>query len=241
MKANRLFIAWLLVLAACAPVLEESVRGTGSESALQVPATSPLPTSPAAGSTEAAPAAPTMLPTPEATLAVFNPLSPPRPDDVSVEHITSFALLPDNRANGQAAPDFSARLMGGGTFTLSEARGSYWLVLPTAMGCGECMFSLGMLTQALPVEKSNLNVLVLDIYEPDQPEYWLGYLGYFEGLEAQWSVVNGGTFVVDYEIFGLGNFLVIDPDGALVYHSDSPPRLEYITHMFTLANRQRLE
>ena len=183
-------------------------------------------------------ASPTPQPTPEATLSLTEPLSPPQPDEVSLEGITSFALLPDNIAQGEPAPDFSARLLGGEIFTLSENIGAYWLVLPTTIGCGECMFSLSMVTYAQPIEDNKLNVLVVDIVESNQPEYWEAYFGLFEGLETQWSVVNSSDFVVDYDIFGLGTFLVIDPQGNLVYRSNSPPRVEYIERMFTLADTQ---
>lgn len=103
------------------------------------------------------------------------------------------------------------------------------------------MFSLNLLKQATPARGGNLNVLVLDIYQPDQPEYWQTYADYFGNQDYLWSVVDTNTFIEDYEIFGLGSFLVIDPHGKLVFRSDFPPRMEYISHMFTLASRQGVE
>ncbi len=152
-----------------------------------------------------------------------------------MEDITSFAQFPDNRATNSPAPDFSARLLEGGDFVLSAERGTYWLILPTSMGCGECMYSLSMVSQAQPEEPSALNVLVLDIYEPDDPAYWGDYRTYFDDLEARWGVVNqAADFLAAYGIFGLGDFLIVDPQGRLVYQSDSPPPFPYVQHFFTL-------
>lgn len=53
-----------------------------------------------------------------------------------------------------------------------------------------------------------------------------------------WSVLDTSTFMEDYDIYGLGTFLVIDPDGRLVFQSDSPPPSELIRHFYTLASNE---
>ncbi len=185
-------------------------------------------------------ASPFLTSTPTATPVPPVSPQPSQPDDVPLEGITTFAELPGNRANGGPAPDFSARLMGGGEFVLSEHRGAYWLILPTSMGCGECMYSLSMVTKAQPPANGALHVLVLDIYEPDDPQYWSAYLSLFKGLKAHWGVVNRASeFMAHYHISGLGAFLVIDPEGRLVYQVGSPPRLEHIQRLFALAAGQQ--
>ena len=239
MKTIFIGIVLVLLFTACT-TLETPATTFAPQTDIPTPLPETTEVTPAATSTTAL-ESPFTLPTPEATLALFDPLNPPRTGDVSLEGITSFALLPDNRAGGESAADFRARLLGGGTFTLSEQRGKYWLVLPTALGCGECMFSLSLLSQAAPEEGGNLNVLVLDIYQPDQPEYWQIYADYFGNPDYLWSVVDTTAFMEDYKIFGLGTFLVIDPLGKLVFRSDFPPRVEYISHMYTLASRQGIE
>jgi hypothetical protein len=180
---------------------------------------------------------PTPLPTPQATLSIITSSSP-ESNDVPIDAITSFAQLPGNQATGEPAPDFTARLLGGGTFVLSKERGKYWLVLPTTFGCGECAYSLYLLSQAQPEDPVNLNILVLDIYQPDLPEYWQSYADAINQPYYHWAVVDTPTFMEDYDIYGLGTFLVIDPDGRLVFQSSPPPPPEYITELFTLAQSE---
>jgi hypothetical protein len=182
-------------------------------------------------------ATPTTLPTAQPTLsiAVFES---PATDDISLEAITSFEQMPGNRATNQPAADFTARLLGGGTFVLSKERGKYWLVLPTSFGCGECTYSLYLLSQVQAQDPASLNILVLDIYQPDLPEYWQSYADAINQPNYFWAVLDTPTFMEDYDIYGLGTFLVIDPDGRLVFQSDSPPPTEYIAHLFTLAQSE---
>ena len=145
---------------------------------------------------------------------------------------------PGNQATGQPAADFTARLLGGNTFVLSKEQEKYWLVLPTAFGCGECEYSLYLLSQAQPQNPARLNVLVLDIYQPDLPEYWQSYAEAIDQPNYFWAVLDTSTFMEDYGIYGLGTFLVVDPDGRLVFQSDSPPPPEYIAHLFKLAQSE---
>lgn len=145
--------------------------------------------------------------------------------------------MPGNRATGETAPDFTARLLGGNSFVLSKELGKYWLVLPTAFGCGECAYSLYLLSQVPPQDPVDLHILVLDIYQPDLPEYWQSYADEINLPYYHWAVLDTPTFMEDYDIYGLGAFLVIDPNGRLVFQSDSPPPPELIRHLFTLASK----
>lgn len=179
----------------------------------------------------------TPLPTPQATLSI--PSFGSGYEDISLDTITSFAQMVGNRATGQPAPDFTARLLGGGVFVLSKELGKYLLVLPTSFGCGECTYSLYLLTEeAKPENPDSINVLVLDIYIPDLPEYWQSYAEAINQPNYRWAVLDTPTFLEDYDVYGLGTFLVIDPSGKLVFHSDVPPP-EVIRHLFTLAYNEK--
>lgn len=176
--------------------------------------------------------------TPQATLAIA-PLESLGNNEISLEGVTNFDQMPGNRATGQPAADFTARLLGGGTFVLSKELGKYLLILPTSFGCGECTYSLYLLTEkAKPENPDSMNVLVLDIYIPDLPEYWQSYADAINQPNYRWAVLDTPTFLEDYDIYGLGTFLVIDPDGRLVFQTDSPPPPEVIRHLFTLASNE---
>lgn len=184
---------------------------------------------------------PTPLPTPQATLSIA-PLDLSDGSEISLEGITSFEQMPGNRAANQPAPDFTARQLGGGAFVLSKELGKYWLVLPTSFGCGECTYSLYLLTEeAKPEYPDSMNVLVLDIYIPDLPEYWQSYAEAINQPNYRWAVLDTPTFLEDYDVYRLGTFLVIDPSGKLVFHSDVPPPPEVIRHLFALASNEELK
>ncbi len=100
------------------------------------------------------------------------------------------------------------------------------------------MYSLSMLSQAQPQDSSSLNVLVLNIYQPDLPEYWQSYAEAINQPGYLWAVLDTPTFMEDYDIYGLGAFLVIDPDGRLVFQTDSPPPPELVRHLYALASNQ---
>lgn len=178
---------------------------------------------------------PTSLPASQATVST----APFGGNEISLKGVTNFDQMPGNRATGQPAADFTARLLGGGTFVLSKELGKYLLVLPTSFGCGECTYSLYLLSEeAKPQNPDSMNILILDIYIPDLPEYWQSYADAINQPNYRWAVLDTPTFLEDYDVYGLGTFLVIDPDGKLVFHSDVPPPPEVIRHLFTLASNE---
>jgi hypothetical protein len=225
---KRLLVPFLLMfLVACGST--KSVL-PGAEP-LSATATPPIPT-------VSATITPTSLPTPQATLSIA-PLDSFGGNEISLAGVTSFDQLPGNRATGQPAADFTARLLGGGTFVLSKELGKYLLVLPTSFGCGECTYSLYLLSEeAKPENPDSMNILVLDIYIPDLPEYWQSYAEAVKQSNYRWAVLDTPTFLEDYDVYGLGTFLMINPEGKLVFHSDVPPPPEVIRHLFTLASNE---
>lgn len=225
---KRLLILLLLMLLSACGSDEKSVSTVEASVATIV---SPSPTA-------IETIAPTPLPTPQPTLSIA-PFGLSGSEDISLDTITSFAQMPGNRATGQPAPDFTARLLGGSTFVLSKELGKYLLVLPTSFGCGECTYSLYLLSEEAKTQNPNsMDVLVLDIYIPDLPEYWQSYADAINQPNYRWAVLDTPTFLEDYDTYGLGTFLVIDPDGKLVFHSDVPPPPEVIHHLFTLASNE---
>lgn len=222
---KRLFAPFLLMFLAACGSTEPALPTVEPLSATDTPPTQ------AASVIET----PTPLPTPQATLSIAAPES----NEISLDGVTSFDQVPGNRATGQPAADFTARLFGGGTFVLSKELGKYLLVLPTSFGCGECAYSLYLLGEEAKTQNpDSMNVLVLDIYIPDLPEYWQSYADAIDQPNYRWAVLDTPTFMEDYDIYGLGTFLVIDPDGRLVFQTDSPPPPEYIRHLYTLASNE---
>ncbi len=195
----------------------------------------PLPPTVAPTSTVALTATPLPL-TPEPTVPPTVEIAPAAvgPDALP----SSFADMPGNLATGESAPDFAARMMDGGTFTLSEQRGSYVLLLPTIIGCGECLFSLAEITTAYPDYRGKgIKVVVLNLDFQDVPESWQEYADYFAEREFLWGVVNSQDFLVDYNIRTLGTKVLIDPDGRMVYWNEYPLVADGFRQLFGLATQ----
>ena len=177
---------------------------------------------------------PIPIPTLPAPVVVYDEPEVPE-DPVVTADIGVFATMPDNIATGQVAPDFNVRALGDRTFTLAASRGSYVLVFPTVIGCGDCVVTMGQLAAAYSdFRGANLKLVLLNIYPEDVPETWGEYIDLYPDLDAIWGVIDGIDFVVDYEIRSLGTILLIDPDGRLVYRRNYPLGEEEFRQLFSL-------
>lgn len=174
---------------------------------------------------------PVNVPAPES--AVGEPLA--SIDPTVSTNIGVFAELPGNQATGELAPDFDGRALRNWNFSLSALRGSYVLLVPTAIGCGDCVFTLNQLAAAYPdYRDANLQLVILNLYPDDVPESWGPFAAAYVGLDAIWGVVNSGGFVVDYDIRSLGTVLLVDPAGKLVFRSDFSLVEEEFRRLFAL-------
>ena len=83
--------------------------------------------------------------------------------------LSAFADFPGNLAQGEPAPDFEARVMGGAPFVLS-AQDGYVLLIPTVVGCADCLFNMQEISTAYPdYRESGLAVVLLNLYPDDEP------------------------------------------------------------------------
>lgn len=161
----------------------------------------------------------------------------PTAEGALVADVGVFATMPENVATGQSAPDFSARALGQRTFELSAARGSYVLIYPTVIGCGDCVFTMSQLAAAYPDHAgANLEVVLLNLYPEDVPESWSGFVELYPELGAVWAVVDSIDFVVDYEVRSLGTMLLVDPEGRLVYRRNFPLVEDEFRELFALVS-----
>ncbi|MBI5829971.1 MAG: redoxin domain-containing protein [Chloroflexi bacterium] len=183
--------------------------------ATQIPTPKPSPTPPP----KVAPAlTPTASPAPEITVA-------------------DFGDIPGNVANGEPAPDFTARVVGG-TFTLSEHRGSFVLVFPTIVGCGDCVFTMEEIAAAYPDYRGRgIKVVILNLYPGDTPESWQPFIEYVGEPEFIWGVVGSENFAVDYNLATLGTIVFVDPEGKVAFRSDYPVVVDGFRQLFNLATR----
>lgn len=148
---------------------------------------------------------------------------------------TTFADIPDNLATGDPASDFSTMLMGETPFALSDQRGHPVLVIPTAAGCGECMITLGELSDAYPAYRDrDIRVVVLDLFPGSSPDVWREMVDYFGEPAFQWGAASD-QFIEAYDVATLGMIFLIDRDGNLVFRSERPIPAEDFRRLLEMA------
>ena len=206
-----------------------------------------LPTTQPATASIAAPTSPATaanLPTPNREPSLSPTLAPatvaststPGPEVPILP--ASFADFPGNQATGELAPDFTARAMGGVVFTLSEQRGVPVLVLPTVIGCADCVFSLTEIAIAYQdFRDTEITVVVLNLYPDDTPGSWQNFVDLIGEPGFVWSVVSSTDFVIDYNITTLGTTLLIDANGRLVFRREYPLQADEFRRLFTLVTQ----
>ena len=203
------------------------------------PTSFPISDLPTVGPTKSPLPASTLLPpTPEPTAT---PIAPKfgTPETATPFVVASFADFPGNLAQGEFAADFSAQLIDGSLFTLSEYGDSYLLLFPTVVGCGQCVFGINSMALALePFLELNpdvsFQILVMDLYAGDDPLVWEYFAETYPYPNIIWGVVASDLFVVDYEILGFGTIFLIDPRGSIVFRSENSLPVYQFEKLFEL-------
>lgn len=165
------------------------------------------------------------------TSPLFQPVQP----ELLVS-VSSLADLPGNVATREIAADFEAHLVGGDTFTLAEQKGTAVLIIPTALGCAECVTNLRNLADVYPDYRGRgLKVLVLDLVVGDAPDVWQRFADYLAEPDIIWSVAASPQFAVDYDILNLGTVLLVDASGNLVFRNENPLSADSFRQLLDLA------
>lgn len=175
---------------------------------------------------------PTEISTENANLSFLNSPEPPTPFVV-----TSFADFPGNLAVGEQAKEFTASLLGGERFSLAEFRDDYLLVFPTVISCSACMFGINQIAIANETYiDSGLKVLLLDLWGDDDLKNWEYFAGLVDQPNFLWGVVTSESFIVDYNVLGLGTIFLINPAQQIVFRSDQPLAAWQFEELFALTN-----
>lgn len=219
-----LFLAFATLLASC------STLGSPDGQISAAKSTQTVPSSLADGLVDS-----TLTFTPEPTTDYGTP-EPPTP--FIVEDFADFEM---NIASGEAAADFTAPLLDGSTFRLSDYRGEYVLVFPTVVGCGDCVFGINVITfvnEASP--NIQLEILIMDLYVGDSPAVWTDFANQINHSNISWGVAGSDAFAVDYEIDTLGTMLLVNPEGKVVFRSKHPITYYQLEALFGLIEDEYL-
>ncbi len=123
-------------------------------------------------------------------------------------------------ASRKAAPDFSARLLDGGSFTLSQERGRPVLVLFTASWCTTCIPEVNKMAQ-LQEEFGGrgLRQLVLSIDPGDTPADFDGLRRRTLGGRLIWGLDSDQRALRAYQIRATDTKVLVDPAGWIAFTS----------------------
>jgi len=138
------------------------------------------------------------------------------------------ATLP---ATGDAAPapDFTARLLEGGSFSLAEQRGRPVLILFTASWCSSCIPEINKLAQ-LHEEfgPRGLRQLVLSVDPGDTEADFAGLRQRTRGANLLWALDPGQRATLAYQVKATDTKVLIDPQGREVFRAVGPTPLELL-------------
>lgn len=124
---------------------------------------------------------------------------------------------------GQPAPEFTARLLEGGSFTLSEQRGRPVLVIFTASWCSTCIPEVNKMAQ-LQEEfgARGLRQLALSVDPGDTPADFAGLRQRTRGQNLLWALDPGQKATLAYRIQATDTKVLIDERGSIVFRSVGP-------------------
>lgn len=160
-------------------------------------------------------------------------MPPTRSPAPTLSSLGSFEGVLDNNSGGGLAPEFTARTMADSTVSLTSLRGRYVLLVPTVVGCGDCVFTMTELAQAYPPpDDTPLDIVILNLFPKDVPESWQGFAETYPEMDVIWAVVNNDRFPIDYDLKTLGTTFVINPEGYIVYRRDHPLWADEFTRLF---------
>jgi thiol-disulfide isomerase/thioredoxin len=126
---------------------------------------------------------------------------------------------------GDAAPDFTAANLAGGTITLSSLKGRYVLLDFWATWCAPCVASLPALTRIHDTFEAGKRLSVLGLNLDDQPADAKAFL---EAHSLPWAQAYLGGRAGDkddvlsrYAISFIPTYILLGPDGKLIHRGDN--------------------
>lgn len=147
--------------------------------------------------------------------------------DVSTAGVTPIppADIRGNIAQGQPAPDFTVRTMGGGTFALTEHKPT--LMLFMASWCGSCIYEAQNLARVHQLYKDKgLSVVALNV-QPGDTDAELGQFRQAAGNpDYVWAFDDNYSVAQAYNVRSLDTTVLIDQSGKIVYEDQYPTPLE---------------
>lgn len=142
---------------------------------------------------------------------------------VSLASPPATGVVPSLAPGERLAPDFTAQVLGGGSFTLAEQRGRPVLILFTASWCTPCIAEVNKMAQLQEEYGARgLRQLVLSVDPGDTESDFDGLRRRTAGGNLVWGLDQGQRALRAYQIRAVDTKVLVDREGRIVFSSIGP-------------------
>lgn len=137
---------------------------------------------------------------------------------------------------GQPSPDFKGYInYNGGTSSLADYRGSYVYIDVWATWCVPCIYEIPFLEKVeKEYEGKNIKFLSVSADEPKDEQKWRNMIKdkNMHGIQLLADNAIQSQFFVDYYIYGIPRFILLDPQGNIVTYDAPRPSEDKLKELF---------
>lgn len=141
---------------------------------------------------------------------------------------------------GKPSPDFKNYTnYKGGTSSLDDFRGKYVYIDVWATWCVPCIYEIPFLKKVeKEFEGKNITFLSISADNPKDEDKWRKMIKEKELHGVQLLADNAieSQFLVDYYIYGIPRFILLDPEGKIVSHDAPRPSMPELTELLNTLN-----
>lgn len=139
-------------------------------------------------------------------------------------------------SKGKPSPDFKDYLnYNGGTSSLADYRGSYVYIDVWATWCVPCIFEIPYLKKVeKEYEGKNIKFMSISADQPKDEEKWRKMIQDkdLHGIQLLADNAIESQFFVDYYIYGIPRFILLDPQGNIVSYDAPRPSEDRLKDLF---------
>jgi peroxiredoxin len=117
---------------------------------------------------------------------------------------------------GDIAPIFTFKDSKGKKVSFKDFRGKYVFIEIWSTTCGSCIRQFPYLKQ-LEEDMKGKNISFVSISIEQNWDIWQNMLKKHNLKGHQWNIGDAKNFMVDYEVWGLPAFIVLDKEGKILY------------------------